>query len=176
MDGKNKNSEIILITWAWHTGKTALAQKLLEKYKYPYLSIDHLKMGLIHSGNTKLTPMSDDMELTNYLRPIVREIIKTGIENNQNLIVEWCYIPYDWAEDFEKKYLDKIKYYCLVMSEKYIKNHFEDIKRYWNIIENRLDDDCEIEEILENNLKVLEQVKLHNLNYILIDENYEINI
>ena len=176
MDEKSKNSEIILITWAWHTGKTALAQKLLEKYKYPYLSIDHLKMGLIRSGNTKLTPMSDDMELTKYLRPIVREIIKTGIENNQNLIVEWCYIPYDWAEDLEKKYLDKIKYYCLVMSEKYIKNHFEDIKKYWNIIENRLDDDCKIEEILEDNLKVLEQVKLHNLNYILIDENYEINI
>ena len=35
---------IILITGASHTGKTALAQKLLEKYKYPYLSIDHLKM------------------------------------------------------------------------------------------------------------------------------------
>ena len=29
---------------------------------------------------------------------------------------------------------------------------------------------------MKDNLKVLEQVKLHNLNYILIDENYEINI
>jgi hypothetical protein len=72
--------------------------------------------------------------------------------------------------------LEKIKYYCLIMSEKYIKNHFEDIKRYWNIIENRLDDDCTIEEILEDNAKVLEHVKSHNLNYILIDNNYEINI
>ena len=62
------------------------------------------------------------------------------------------------------------------MSEKYIKNHFEDIKRYWNIIENRLDDDCTIEEILEDNAKVLEQVKSHNLNYIFIDDNYKINI
>jgi len=34
---------IVLITGASHTGKTVLAQKLLEKYKYPYLSIDHLK-------------------------------------------------------------------------------------------------------------------------------------
>ena len=34
---------IILITGASHTGKTLLAQKMLEKYKYPYLSIDHLK-------------------------------------------------------------------------------------------------------------------------------------
>lgn len=176
MNKGNKDSEIILITWAWHTGKTALAQKLLEKYKYPYLSIDHLKMGLIRSGNTNLTPTSDDTELTEYLRPIVREIIKTNIENDQNLIVEWCYIPYNRVDSFEKEYLEKIKYYCLVMSEKYIKNHFEDIKRYWNIIENRLDDDCKIEEILEDNAKVLEQVKTQNLNYILIDDKYEINI
>ena len=74
---------IVLITGASHTGKTALAQKLLEKYKYPYLSIDHLKMGLIRSGNTELTPM-DDNELTEYLWPIVREMIKTAVENNQN--------------------------------------------------------------------------------------------
>ncbi|MDE5598850.1 MAG: AAA family ATPase, partial [Lachnospiraceae bacterium] len=63
---------IILITGASHTGKTTLAQKLLEKYKYPYLSIDHLKMGMIRSGNTTLTPMSDDEALTEYLWQIVR--------------------------------------------------------------------------------------------------------
>ena len=133
-------------------------------------------MGLIRSWNTNLIPISDDTELTEYLRPIVREIIKTNIENKQNLIVEWCYIPFNWTDSFEKEYLEKIKYYCLVMSEKYIKNHFEDIKKYWNIIENRLDDGCTIEEILEDNSKVLEQVKSHNLNYILINDNYEINI
>ena len=123
---------IVLITGASHTGKTALAQKLLEKYKYPYLSIDHLKMGLIRSGCTELTPEDDD-ELTGYLWPIVREMIKTAIENRQNLIVEGCYIPFDWACGFEKGYLEKIKYYCLVLSEDYIKNHFSSIKRYANI-------------------------------------------
>ena len=84
---------IILITGASHTGKTVLAQKLLEKYNFPYLSIDHLKMGLIRSKNTDLTPMDDDEKLTEYLWPIVREMIKTAIENRQNLIVEGCYIP-----------------------------------------------------------------------------------
>ena len=92
---------IIIITGASHTGKTVLAQKLLEKYKYPYLSIDHLKMGLIRSKQTDLTPMSEDSELTKYLWPIVREIIKTAIENNQNLIIEGCYIPFNWEKDFE---------------------------------------------------------------------------
>ncbi|MBQ5837238.1 MAG: AAA family ATPase, partial [Clostridia bacterium] len=117
---------IILIAGASHVGKTNLAQKLLEKYKYPYLSIDHLKMGLIRSGNTDLTPMSDTADLTAYLWPIVREMIKTAIENKQNLIVEGCYIPFDWQKDFSDAYLGDIRYCCLVMSENYIRHHFED--------------------------------------------------
>lgn len=168
---------IILITGASHTGKTATAQKLLEKYKYPYLSIDHLKMGLIRSGNTSLTPLSDDKNLTAYLWPIVCEMVKTAIENNQNLIVEGCYIPFDWQKDFEKEYLKNIKYYCLIMSEKYIKKHFAEIKKFANIIENRLDDEwCTIENVLEENAKMLKLAKKHNRNYILIDEKYDINI
>lgn len=168
---------VILITGASHTGKTALSQKLLEKYKYPYISIDHLKMGLIRSGNTTLTPMSDDEELTAYLWPVVCEIIKTAIENKQNLIVEGCYIPFDYAKYFDEKYLDKIRYYCLVMSEKYIMNHFDDIKKYASIIENRLDDEyCTFQSVLQDNRKTLELAQNHNVNYILIDDSYQLNI
>lgn len=168
---------IILLTGASHTGKTALAQKLLEKYKYPYLSIDHLKMGLIRSGNTNLTPMSADKDLTEYLWPIVREMIKTAIENGQNLIIEGCYIPFDWKNDFSKEYLNNIRYYCLVMSEKYIRNHFNDIKNYARVIENRLDDEsCTLESVLEDNAQVLELAQKHNANYILIDDTYATDI
>lgn len=168
---------IILITGASHTGKTVLAQKLLEKYKYPYLSIDHLKMGLIRSGNTELTPMSDDKDLTAYLWPIVCEMIKTAIENKQNLIVEGCYIPFDWQKDFEREHLENIKYYCLVMSENYINNHFADIKKHANTIENRLDDTyCTLDSVLEDNAQVLELAKKYKVNYLLIDDKYEIKI
>lgn len=168
---------IILITGASHTGKTALAQKLLEKYKYPYLSIDHLKMGLIRSHNTTLTPVSDDEALTAYLWPIVREMIKTAIENDQNLVVEGCYIPFDWAKDFEKEYLDKIKFYCLVMSSQYIENHFEDIKKFASIIENRGDDeDCTIEMVRRENTEILEKCIRHGVEYISIDEAYQFDI
>lgn len=168
---------IILITGASHTGKTALAQHLLEKYKYPYLSIDHLKMGLIRSANTDLTPMSDDADLTAYLWPIVCEIIKTAIENKQNLIVEGCYIPFDWEKDFENEYLDNIRFYCLILSENYIRNHFDDIKKYENIIEKRLDDEsCTLENVLADNAQILELAKKHNVNHILIDDKYEVDI
>ena len=168
---------IILITGASHTGKTALAQKLLENYKYPYLSIDHLKMGLIRSGNTNLTPMSDHEDLTAYLWPIVREMIKTAIENGQNLIVEGCYIPFDWQNDFEPEYFESIRYYCLVMSEKYIRANFSDIKKYANVVENRLDDECcTLESVLNDNAEILKLAQNHNVNYILIEDKYQINI
>lgn len=168
---------IILISGASHTGKTALAQRLLEQYHYPYLSIDHLKMGLIRSGNTDLTPLSEDDKLTDYLWSIVAEMIKTAIENKQNLIVEGVYIPFDWQVSFSQEYLQHIKYICLIMSEKYILNHFSDIKKYANVIEERLDDACcTLESVLEDNAKMLEIAIKYDLNYVFIDEDYQIHL
>lgn len=167
---------IILITGASHTGKTLLAQKLLEKYKYPYLSIDHLKMGLIRSGNTELTPLSDDGELTAYLWPIVREMIKTAIENGQNLTVEGCYIPFDWAKDFKEEYLREIRCYCLIMSENYIEGYFDDIKNFADVIENRLEDGCTKESVLKDNLYFTKFSDSSNTTCLLIDDEYKIDI
>lgn len=168
---------IILITGASHTGKTVLSQKLLEKYGYPYLSIDHLKMGLIRNGNTSLTPMSDDCELTAYLWPIVREMIKTAVENKQNLIVEGCYIPSDWAKDFTEEYLESIRYYCIVMSENYIRSHFEDIKNYASVIEERLDDSgLTLESVIKDNEHFFEDNIKSDGNILLIDKEYSFEV
>ena len=163
---------IILISGASHSGKTAYAQKLMDAYQYPYVSIDHLKMGLIRSGQTSLTPLDDD-RLTDYLWPILREMIKTAIENIQNLILEGCYIPCNWKEDFSQEYLEHIRYLCLVMSQDYIREHFDDIVRYANVIEQRLDDSgLTKEELMEQNAWFLEQCIAHDCRYVLIDRSY----
>lgn len=168
---------IVLITGASHTGKTNLAQKLLEKYQYPYFSMDHLKMGLIRSGNTSLTPVSDDRDMTDYLWPIVREMIKTAVENKQNLVVEGCYIPFDWAKDFDEEYLREIRFYCLVMSEKYIEEHFDHINKFASIIEDRGDDEgWTIEEAKRDNARMLERCMRYGVEYIFIDEEYRVDI
>lgn len=167
---------IILIAGASHTGKTAAAQRLLERYKYPYLSIDHLKMGLIRSGNTSFTPESSDGELTEYLWPIVREMIKTTVENKQNLIVEGCYIPFDWQEGLDPEYLREIRCYRLVMTEKYIRSHFDDIIKYADVVEKRLCDDCTLESVLADNAEVLEQCRIYGADCILIDDVYDVDI
>ena len=105
------------------------------------------------------------------------KLLKTAIENNQNLIVEGCYIPFDYANDFEEEYLKNIKYYCLIMSENYIRNHFDDIKAYANVIENRLDDtDCTKESTIEDNKKMLSKAKHYKVNYVLIDDEYIVDI
>ena len=165
---------VILIAGSSHTGKTLLAQKLLEKYKYPYLSIDHLKMGLIRSGNTELT-VEDDDKLTDYLWNIVKEIIKTNIENNQNIIIEGCYIPFNWKESFDAEYLKEIQYVYLIMTENYIKTHLSDIKIYSNIIESRKFEDISQEELIKENNDNLEMCKKYNYRYILIDDKYEVD-
>ncbi len=167
---------VILIAGDTHTGKTLLAQRLLDKHKYPYLSIDHLKMGLIRSGRTSLSAESSDDELTGYIWPIVREMIKTCIENSQNLIVEGCYIPFYWKEEFTIEYLNQIKYICLIFSEEYIKHRYTDIIKFENTIENRQSSELAQEEMIKSNKYNLQQCQEHGYNYLLIDSIYKIDI
>lgn len=165
---------IILIAGASHTGKTVLAQRLLEKLRYPYLSIDHLKMGLIRSGNTDLSPMDDD-KLTDYLWPVVREMVKTAIENGQNLIVEGCYIPFDWQKDFAPEYLTHIRYRCLIMSKNYIEARFQDIRDHGCAIEQRLDDSgLSAQRLIQENQRNLAACKANGCDYILLEDAYHI--
>ena len=167
---------IILIAGASHTGKTLLAQRLLEKYHYPYLSIDHLKMGLIRSGQTSLTPMDDD-RLTEYLWPIVREMIKTAIENRQNMTVEGCYIPFDWEQSFEPEYRAHIRGCFIVMSEAYIEAHYQDIIRHRRAIEDRLPGEAPTkEELIRENADNLRQCEKYGCSYILLKDSYHIEL
>ena len=164
---------IILITGASHTGKTVLAQKLLEKLHCPYLSVDHLKMGLIRSGQTALTPADDD-KLTEYLWPIVREMIKTAIENRQDLIVEGCYVPFEWRKDLEAGYLASIRFVCLAMTDAYIDTHFDAIRAHADDIESRLDDSyCTADRLKAENRAVIAGFRIAGEAVTLIDTDWE---
>lgn len=164
---------VIIITGASHVGKTLLAQKMLEKYNYPYLSIDHLKMGLIRGGYTSLT-VEDDEELTAYLWPMVREIIKTAVENRQNLIIEGCYIPADWRSEFDEEYLGNIEFICLAMTEEYIDDHFEEIIGHESEVETRLiEGDCTMDELKKWNREFIDSFSAAGERVVLIEEDYE---
>ena len=165
---------IILITGASHTGKTRLAQKLLEKYKYPYCSIDHVKMGLIRAGFVDADPCDPDEVITAAVWPVIREMIKTAIENDQNLIVEGCYVPADWKREFAPEYLEKIRLFCLVMTETYIRTHFNDILSKACVIERRIsDDDFDLQTALADNEKYFALFNEEKDGLLLIENDYE---
>ena len=164
---------IILITGASHTGKTLLAQRMLERYGYPYLSIDHLKMGLIRSGKTDLTTEDDDA-LTEYLWPIVREIMKTAIENRQDLIIEGCYVPFNWRQDLGEPYDLSVRFICLSMTDAYIDAHFDAVKDHASDIESRIDDSfCTTDLLKADNRAFLEGFQKAGEPVTLIDTDYK---
>lgn len=74
-------------------------------------------MGLIRSGICPFSPESPDEELTPFLWGIIKEIVKTAIENGQNLVVEGCYIPFDWKKDFTQACRERIRYVCLIFQK-----------------------------------------------------------
>lgn len=164
---------IYLISGATHSGKTLLAQRLMETLHISVLSQDHLKMGLIRSGQTDLTPMDDD-KLTDYLWPITREIIKTAIENHQSLIVEGCYIPFDFERELDKCYLDEIQAVWIVLSEQYIKTHEKEIIEYGNVIERRMENSVDSNELIAENQKILRECEAHHLNVIEVKQEYDV--
>ena len=166
---------IYIIGGPSHTGKTNLAQKLMVKYQIPYISMDHVKMGIVRAG---LVPnyVEEDDKMEEVLWPVIREMIKTAIENEQNMIIEGCYIPYNWKNDFDEEYLEDIRCKYLIMSREYIEKHFEDIRKFACVIEDRLDDSCCTKEwILEINRECLEGCQKHSCEYKLITDTYNVD-
>ena len=167
---------VLLIAGSTHTGTTLLAQRVLEERGWPYLSLDHLKMGLIRSGLTSLTPDSPDKELTALLWPVAREMIKTAIENGQNLVVEGCYIPCDFTKDFVPYYLDQLQAIWLIFSRRYIWERFDQILACGGAIERRLDPSLDREALEWENEENLRACQQYGHPYVLIDREYEIDL
>ncbi len=162
---------IYLIGGSSHVGKTLLAQKLMERTGFPYLSLDHLKMGFIRTGMTHLT-VEDDWEMRYWMWPFVAEIIKTAVENDQNMIIEGCYIPSEWRDSFTEKYLAHIRSLFIVMTETYIREHLSDIEKQADVIEKRLDDQIDAERLIECSRTFEEECKAQGIPCYVIRDRF----
>ncbi|MFN7252471.1 MAG: 2-phosphoglycerate kinase [Anaerobacillus sp.] len=167
---------IILIGGNSCTGKTIMSQKLLERYKIPYFSIDHLKMGLYRSdGHCGFTPLDSNEVIAAKLWPIMKEMIKTMIENNQSRIIEGCYLLPKFVKDLEEQYPDKIISVYLGFSTNYIENNFKSsIIKYRNIIENRgCFEERPIKEFINEHNKFRQTCIDYGVQYHEINSDYE---
>ena len=163
---------IYLIGGSSHVGKTFFSQKLMEDIKVPYVSLDHIKMMFIRSGLTKLT-VEDDYEMRYFLWPYMAEYIKTCVENEQNLIVEGCYIPENYRDAFTEEYLKNIRSVYIVMSEDYIRNHVDDLIDKASVIECRIADEVDIERLIMCSKEFKELGTANNIPVLEIDKTFD---
>ena len=167
---------VILIGGESHTGKTLMAQKLLEKYHFPYTSLDHIKMGLIRGyKNCGFTVLDSDCVISEKLWNVVKGIIQTCVENKQNIILEGCYLPTDKIKD--NILCENVISFYLIFSETYIKKHFKTIIQYENVIENRkCPEERTEEDFIMDNQRLKEKCLAYNLKFFEIDDNYQQDI
>ncbi len=129
--------------------------------------------GTKDAGEVQVSVSVDD-ELTDYLWPIVREIVKTAIENDQNLIVEGCYIPAEWRRDIDQRYLEHIKFICLAMSEEYIEDHFDAIIVHESEVENRLiKADCTADDLKQCNRWFIDLFSSVGEKVVIIEDDFD---
>jgi len=167
---------IILIVAESSTGKTQMAQNLLEIYKVPYFSIDHLKMGIYKTDrNCGFEPTSDNEIIEGKLWPIIKAMITTCIDNGQNLIVEGCYVSPGRLAEFGAEYSKEIIPVFMGFTENYVRNHFlSDIIPYRSVIERRpYPEGRTAEEIIHNNAALRQRCAEEGVCFFDIDEDYE---
>jgi putative acetyltransferase len=167
---------VILIGGVGYAGKTLMAQKLLEKYKYPYLSIDHLKMGLYRADiGCGFTPYDNSNHTGEKLWPILKGIIMTNIENKQNLIIEGCYLLPNRINELGDEYLNKIISFYLGFSQSYVEKYFEsEILCHRCAIEARgYENSDTLTGYISENKNQKDICKKHNAVYFEIQDNYE---
>ncbi|MDO4355833.1 MAG: AAA family ATPase [Clostridia bacterium] len=134
---------VILIGGVSCTGKTALAQRLLERHYMSVLSIDHLKMGLIRGWpECGFSAEDSDDAIAEKLWPVLEGIVRTCVENGQHLIVEGCYLPPERVRLLCDALPGEIVAVYIGLSEGYIERHFEDgLLAHRNRIERRGQDE-----------------------------------
>ena len=170
---------IILIGGVSHTGKTYLAQKLLEAHKIPYLSLDHLKMGLLRGGvPCGFSSEDQDHKIAIAMWPVVEGIIRTNIENKQHLTIEGCYLPPSAVRTLKEEFSSEIIECFLTFTENYIRNNFQsEILKNRDVIEKRkYPENRTLEEFLLEHQSIRSLCKKEKLNHVDIDENFESSI
>ncbi len=114
-------------------------KEFCDKFVTQHFSVDHIKMGLYRSNrNCGFTPFDSNEAIAKKLWPLTREMIKTIMKNNQNIIIEGCYLLPELVKGLEEKYSNQIISVFLGFSTNYIEENFtSNIIKHRNVIETR---------------------------------------
>lgn len=162
---------VILLGGVSHSGKTFLSKKLIDKYKIPCTSLDHIKMGMIRGCNDcGFSAVDSDEIIAEKMWGFIEGFIITCLENKQNTILEGCYFP---CEKVRKLLCDDLAVIFIVLSKQYIIENFEKIIKYENVVEDRkFPESREIEFFINENERIKEQCIKYELPYFEITGDF----
>ncbi|MCI8622766.1 MAG: ATP-binding protein [Provencibacterium sp.] len=165
---------VLLIGGGSHAGKTLMAQRLLERYHYPYTSIDHIKMGLIRgSADCGFTALDSDRFISQKLWSILKGMVDTCLENRQNLILEGCYLPPEEVARLQAAHSEVVAVY-LLLSRDYITRCFSEMLRYESVIEKRGEpEERGMDAFIEANEELKAACRASGVRWFEIQENYQ---
>ena len=163
---------IVLIGGISAVGKTSIAKSLLTRRGIPYFSIDMLMMGMYRGiDNCGFTPLSPLEEIVEKIWPIVREMIKTDIENNLDYLFEGFQILPRHIPAISDIYRKDILAYFITFSEKFIAENYEMIKKRRSEVENRSDIEGK-ESMIANSKRLIEEGNHYNQKISVIERTY----
>lgn len=163
---------IILIGGTSCTGKTRLAKILMRQFAIPYFSLDILMMGIYRSNHDcGFCPDNPDHSVAEKMWPIVREMIKTDVENGRNQIYEGVQIRPDFLAELASEYSKSTRSFFITFSESYIRTGYNEIIKHRTTVETRNDWPC-LEEMLESNQKLTRECRIHGCETLEIKKDY----
>lgn len=90
------------------------------------------------------------------------------------MIIEGCYIPKSWKESFSDDYLKQIRPVFILMSENYLRKNIDDVSRYADVIEKRIDDFVDLDRLINCSKEFKDDCLSNGTPYIEIDGKYDL--
>jgi putative acetyltransferase len=166
---------VFLIGGVGGTGKTLLASKLMRVLHIPYVSIDHLMMGMVRSDpDCHFSPLDSGETIGRHMWPFLKAVIQTNIENNHSIILEGFQLQPEWVTDFTEEYQKHIIPVFIGFSEQYLRSNLvSNIRKHRHVVERRENEALNIESLITQHLRLKSECVKHQVTHFEIDESYE---
>lgn len=168
---KGADEMIVLIGGVGHTGKTLLSQRLLEQYRIPSTSLDHLKMGLAGGfPGCGFGPEDSWKWIGERMAGMVENMLRVCRENGQSILLEGCYLMPEQAKKEMEKGAAAV---FLAFGDGYIDRNFQRILDFENVIERRrFPGDLSLQKLKEENCQIKEACRRAGVPLVEVSEDY----
>ena len=126
-----ENIMIYILTGIAKSGKSLVANRLIQKYSLPTFSTDYIMMMLVRGNKTLgIDPDGEDEIVANQLRPYINGLIQTMVENKVDYFIEGVHFNPDFARELLDKYPNDVKVLYLGYKDINVEDKINELERF----------------------------------------------